>query len=173
MKIIGVDESINDNEIIPLTAGTVRTLSSQIKSLQKQVNDLVDEKIDLHDEINELKRSTEYQHFLDGMKNKELENQSTFSILLDFLDNLMGLFGYTKQASYGYDSWAGQFWDYDIIDKNGNRVWSSNDVAMSGKNELIVWSEIVCKILRNEGLDNEIKLLGIDLRNYLRVNNNG
>lgn len=32
----------------------------------------------------------------------------------------MGLFGYTKQASYGYDSWAGHFWDYDIIDKTEN-----------------------------------------------------
>lgn len=94
MKIIGVDESINDNEIIPLTAGTVRTLSSQIKSLQKQVNDLVDEKVDLTDEINKLKQSTEYQHFVDGMNNKELENQSTFTILLDFLDNLIGLFCY-------------------------------------------------------------------------------
>lgn len=44
---------------------------------------------------------------------------------------------------------------------------------MSITNDLIIWSEIVCKILRNEGLDNEIKLLGTDLRNYLRVKNNG
>lgn len=68
MKIIGEDESINDMEMIKLTAGTVRNLTGQIKSLQKQVNDLVDEKVDLTDEIKELKRSTEYQHFVDGMK---------------------------------------------------------------------------------------------------------
>lgn len=173
MNLIGIDENVNDMEVIRLTAGTVRNLTGQIKSLQKQVNDLVDERVNLNDEINELKWSTEYQHFLDGMKNKELENQSTFSILLDFLDNLMGLFGYTKQASYGYDSWAGHFWDYDIIDKNGKPVWSSNDVAMSNTNELVIWAEIVIKILRNEGLDNEIKLFGTDLKSYLRVENHG
>lgn len=173
MNLIGIDESVNDLEMIRLTAGTVRQMTGQIKSLQKQVNNLVDENVNLNDEINKLKQSTEYQHFVDGMNNKEIENQSTFSILLDFLDNLIGLFGYTKLQSVGYDSWAGEFFNFDIVDKNNVKVWSSNEVAMSSTNDLIIWSEIVTRILRNESLENEIKVFGTDLKNYLKVMNNG
>lgn len=173
MNLIGIDKDVNDMEVIQLTAGTVRQLTGQIKSLQKQVNDLVDEKVNLNDEINKLKQSTEYQHFVDWMNNKELENQSTFTILLDFLDNLIGLFGYQKYQTLGYDSWAGEFWDFDIMDKNNVKVWSSNEVAMSSTNDLVIWSNIVTRILENEGLENEIKVFGTDLKNYLKVNNNG
>lgn len=59
------------------------------------------------------------------------------------------------------------------MDKNNVKVWSANEVEMSCMNVLVIWSNIVTSILENEGLTNEIKVFETDLKNYLKVKNNG